>query len=980
MFNGIIQTQFERVLNHTEPFTLSKSDFTYIFPFDLKSGYITNTELGINKNINIEDYSTFQRIFTGRENLIAKWTNSEVIENNDRKDNIGGYYFDKYHKIGKFYKGYTYTKEMGAIFSPSPMDHNFIQQANHETQTFFVKEEFYPKDNFKLYIVLQFSQDSNQWDSQWYYASDIQKFRRPDGSYFGTLLTLTSLNTKLAETGQAIDQLIQRGAPGEGYAWPFITQDNKVEVDPIKILPPGASAIQISYNGAGAIASIGAFGRPAINPIYNEQKKRYEGKIYAPRLLLPYFSLTPTANPVFTKQGPESDYFFAQGATPQLETTYQDWNKAREAQKNPALLNAYEGLLNLNQTLSDLEDTNPSDQTSNNALAPRNTLWSNEWKVKMNGWKIKSTQTTNAEVEFSDQHYIRYALGGSSIAGELDLDSTNKWIKTDYIQLKDTNTPPITLTIPQFLAHNIFIQKKNIVLPTSIRHNTIWSLRNIPVIGGILSHLTGGIWLGWKNSNVQFQMEPIPMLVPTTMVRYGQSTMAESGSGNSVRIPLELFAGKSDFASAEYGGIPAINAMLKVGITDRFALPYNGEDPQYLTGEYVYVFNTNDLGQILTQKKIYKKDDLQTVIDIENIPFIPIQPNPDDPQYLKYRVFWNGKCYPVEPERDATTKQYKTYIIDTLFNYVLSKVDFQWNVFNGDTEIFTTTQKSFSNFTGNIRDWNNVLKSSVIEPTNIKPMRYPADFVQPNHPDIPTKSVEIIDFENLGYSAQGKQTPIITNGDDQKSDRKTPQIWDLFFDKTNSRILISIAERAHLHFDNWSNTNDPIDLAPVYQTINRTVLLPNNWQQYQDIKITLDNGTILTFNIVSLVDRNPHSQIVKNVATSGDTQQWSVNNATSVWFLDPLDNWSWWNSKTGEEWKLKLSASDFQLKYTLQVDSNGYLSLSINIMCGSIQWKDATQNYTFSQGNNWDKANYSLPYDHSIPSTIKIKKVVLYPN
>lgn len=56
------------------PIPLTKDNSFLVFPFDLTAGYITSTENGLrqNDNIDIEDYSNFQRIFTGLESMIAQ--------------------------------------------------------------------------------------------------------------------------------------------------------------------------------------------------------------------------------------------------------------------------------------------------------------------------------------------------------------------------------------------------------------------------------------------------------------------------------------------------------------------------------------------------------------------------------------------------------------------------------------------------------------------------------------------------------------------------------------------------------------------------------------------------------------------------------------------------------------------------------------------------------------------------------------------
>ena len=45
-----------------------------IYPFEVIAGFITSTANGIRKdeNVKVSDYSTFTRVFTGLENIIAQ--------------------------------------------------------------------------------------------------------------------------------------------------------------------------------------------------------------------------------------------------------------------------------------------------------------------------------------------------------------------------------------------------------------------------------------------------------------------------------------------------------------------------------------------------------------------------------------------------------------------------------------------------------------------------------------------------------------------------------------------------------------------------------------------------------------------------------------------------------------------------------------------------------------------------------------------
>lgn len=72
--NGIAIKNRQLNSKGVKPLILTKENSFLVFPFKLVAGYITSTENGLrqNDNIDIEDYSNFQRVFTGLENMIAQ--------------------------------------------------------------------------------------------------------------------------------------------------------------------------------------------------------------------------------------------------------------------------------------------------------------------------------------------------------------------------------------------------------------------------------------------------------------------------------------------------------------------------------------------------------------------------------------------------------------------------------------------------------------------------------------------------------------------------------------------------------------------------------------------------------------------------------------------------------------------------------------------------------------------------------------------
>lgn len=72
--NGIAINNKRLLSNGPKKLTLTKDNSFLVFPFELVAGYITSTENGLRQNdsVDIADYSNFQRVFTGLENMLAK--------------------------------------------------------------------------------------------------------------------------------------------------------------------------------------------------------------------------------------------------------------------------------------------------------------------------------------------------------------------------------------------------------------------------------------------------------------------------------------------------------------------------------------------------------------------------------------------------------------------------------------------------------------------------------------------------------------------------------------------------------------------------------------------------------------------------------------------------------------------------------------------------------------------------------------------
>lgn len=524
------------------------NEVVYLIPFKFESlGTANTTEAGIVGNeFEINDFTSYAKLLTGLDNIIVKWDEAYnvYIDEEANKDlpDIEKF-ITKEYKRGRVIKCTSYQDATGSNTISSPVDSSFKQIEINENIIVKTNEKLKIDDIIKVYLIPQ----KNKW--RWLYLANMTEYYDKDNKYIGAEIQLSSVNSIYSQSGGAIEQFIQKSAPGEGYAFPKWNNDKKeIELDETRAKDLPVQAIQREYSGAACFNTIYCYGRPTVQQRMPDGtiQNVFNPKIKASRLLLPYKVQTPKISPINTKPSAETDYYLAIEANPTMNKYYSSWKEQFQANYDLNLRKQYEGVLELPKE-SELEETNPIDDGTHRYI-----LWDNDFQVRFTN-KEFNTETNKLTNE-------KIVLNGS-------------------------------YTISEILAHNSFITNHLITMPMNTQTNTTWNLRDIPIIGGFLNTITLGIPLGWTNTNARVKMGTVMLLTPANLVKYGNQL---TPNNDKSLVPFDLLQ-ENTADLIQHSGIAGMGSSIKLLLTDEFI-----KDGKR--------YNTVQLGQPLEDGTILKWD------------------------------------------------------------------------------------------------------------------------------------------------------------------------------------------------------------------------------------------------------------------------------------------------------------------------------------------------------------------------------------
>lgn len=488
-----------------------------IVPFTLQLGYINNAEIGkFSSETSINSLTQFNRIFTGTDNMLARWENAyEVTRGRDKR-------LRKKYKVGNWFRGYITSEVMGSNFSANSFDESFITWKNQRQLTFVTNYDLGDKDIYKLFVLPEIS-----GNAFWYIAPNgLIKAYSDDKKKVQTEITLIKLNGELSKTGQALEQFIQMGAAGEGYAWPVV-KNGEVTLDESKMLDTPIQEIQKEYNGVASISTFYAWGRPTYTMQINGITfNTFNDTIDTPRILLPFEMKTPEPSPLTTRGANETDFYVVKEAVPTFEQDFPHWKSYLEQNKFNSLdLKKYEGFLSSVETIAAIRKTNP----------------------EANGQTKYTIFNNNFRVDFSNQSYY---------------NNVSPILANSQITFKNDTT----LNIAEIMSHNVFLTDHLLTLPMSLKNNIQWNIEDIPLIGGYLSKVFLGVPVSWKNTVFRIANKPIALIVPKTICEYTQ----QIESSQQIKIPLNYFGEESNDLIKDVG-VSSVSTNIKVTLTDNFS-------------------------------------------------------------------------------------------------------------------------------------------------------------------------------------------------------------------------------------------------------------------------------------------------------------------------------------------------------------------------------------------------------------------------
>lgn len=253
----------------------------------------------------------------------------------------------------------------------------------------------------------------------------------------------------------------------------------------------------------------------------------------------------------------------------------------------------------------------------------------------------------------------------------------------------------------QFLSHNIFTMAYINSLPFNLKQSVKWTLKSLPLIGNIANGLTLGIPLGWIDTTNWIINSGINGIIGAPLYDFTTKSVYALDNSKGV-IPLDIFREFDDNSNNTLSSTRSNSYILNFELTD-----------QYQKGTETSYKNTVNLGQKING----------TV------------------------QLWNQDCKPTG--RDIFTRG---YAIDAVVFQAIGKCDIRITYYNENQPIATGMYQSLSKFTGNLRDWTNAWKTSAWErEANNEYIDYPAkvnDKAPPTAPsDLVVKEYNVADSD-----------------------------------------------------------------------------------------------------------------------------------------------------------------------------------------------------------------------------------------
>lgn len=577
----LIKTVWKSTGEIEKDFTQNKDLQFRVCSFTIILGAINSTETGYKPPTSIpNDYTSFSKIFTGREAIQTVWDHSYYpIQDKENPDLAY-----KQLQIGDVFYGNILSDQLGITYSATPANNAFIQEQAIKNVVINIPNE--PKNFdfinnivanlYKLYMIPEVNKVINidksiKVDRQWYILEVASKTYNNENKELAYIqCTFSSLNDKLAHSGLAINQYVQLGAPGDPVALPALDENNNIILDSNYLTPLPVTHCQISFYGSVKPISIALWGRDIDNNPANTKQHKY--RQYPSKLLFPWQYQCSTYDPVSFQALPETNYVLTvQGQS--VMDSYQDWQKVISPNYDDGATKHYEGHLRTN--VEKTKNTNKVD-VSNRLV----NYWDNNF---LNGAEIEDYNYATV----GNPYFQYYNKNNKKFIGNTHYNMNNNKFK----QLNTIN------------ALHYFIYNPISEISLTVRETIKINLNTIPVFGSFMNFFVGGLDIGAKlSSNLLIPQFPyINGLISAELYNFYTTLLYSSQSTNPALIPLDVFRNETPDTIQAVLGTASHMTSFTFNLTDKLSMARFDINSQEFNDNIVQ--ETINLGQLDIKNK-----------------------------------------------------------------------------------------------------------------------------------------------------------------------------------------------------------------------------------------------------------------------------------------------------------------------------------------------------------------------------------------
>ncbi|WP_338991043.1 hypothetical protein [Spiroplasma endosymbiont of Seladonia tumulorum] len=536
---------------------------------------------------------------------------SYFINNDNKADN----FYTKEVKVGKYWDAYMIDDRSSIQFGDAKFEQVFTQQSTERQYTLLILDEDAEKlninDYYNFYTVFNDRGlnigggdiNSAPQDRQWLYPSNVINYYSPyDGSFLWQEITFSSINDKISNSGLSVRQFIQTSAPGEGYCFPKITYDEKlnkgiVELDEILLKDPGVRAMAVKFYGNPIFFDMPVIGRPIIKGEFNK-------KVMNSRDLLMYNMFPAPPDKINTYASPEVSWYNIQGIQPTIITGYKDWKEHIQSMSDFWIEKNNEGMI-----ITDKASSTATNPTVGTTIKEENSnskpYWSKNWmitppdKVKVNSGTINNIISTHASSYFRRKDEFGNTVGQ---------------VQIEYNKMGACNVWDI-------LNMNNFINRQITVLPLNYTQKLVFNPFTIPAIGKFLNFVSFGIPWDWIGNLTITQDDKWPnfpwlngFMSANVYSFYNDAFWGDKAAGKGY-LPFEIFREQGNDKIGAMIGANATSFSFTTLLTDKIqgnVFEKDGKPTERIT------YSTYNLKQLNPKtNRIYLINELVRAVDAQ---------------------------------------------------------------------------------------------------------------------------------------------------------------------------------------------------------------------------------------------------------------------------------------------------------------------------------------------------------------------------